>query len=74
MIGLVHHPKIYAYTQPPNMRKGFDGLLGIVANLLAEDPLSGHFFLFQGFRPIAVRIFEVIRYPIFIIFSFHVAR
>jgi hypothetical protein len=23
------------------MRKSFDGLLGIVANLLAEDPLSG---------------------------------
>jgi hypothetical protein len=56
------------------MRKDFDGLLGIVANLLAEDPLSGHLFLFQGFRPITVRIFEVIRYPIFIIFSFQVAR
>ncbi|MFY7700026.1 MAG: hypothetical protein ACOVQH_07125 [Burkholderiaceae bacterium] len=27
--------------EPTDMRKSFDGLLGIVANLLAEDPLSG---------------------------------
>jgi hypothetical protein len=30
------------------MRKGFDGLSGIVAHLLAEDPLSGHLFLFRN--------------------------
>jgi len=46
MIGLVHHLKIYACTQPTDMRKGFDGLSGIVAHLLAEDPLSGLLFLF----------------------------
>jgi hypothetical protein len=37
MIGLVHHLKIYACTQPTDMRKGFDGLSGIVAHLLAEE-------------------------------------
>jgi transposase len=48
MIGLVHHLKLCACTQPADMRKGFDGLLGIVAHLLAEDPLSGHLFLFRN--------------------------
>lgn len=27
------------------MRKGFDGLQGLVANVLGADPLSGHLFL-----------------------------
>jgi hypothetical protein len=48
MIGLIHHLKIYACTQPTVMRKGFDGFSGIVANLLAEDPLNGHLFLFRN--------------------------
>ncbi|MFN5850826.1 MAG: IS66 family insertion sequence element accessory protein TnpB [Pirellulaceae bacterium] len=48
MIGLVPHLKIYACTQPTDMRKGFDRLSGIVANLLAEDPLGGHLFLFRN--------------------------
>ena len=48
MIGLAHHLKIYACTEPTDMRTSFDGLSGIVANLLAEDPLSGHLFLFRN--------------------------
>jgi transposase len=48
MIGLAHHLKIYACIEPTDMRKSFDGLSGIVANLLAEDPLSGHLFLFRN--------------------------
>jgi hypothetical protein len=30
------------------MRKGFDGLYGLVRDLLGEDPLSGHLFLFTN--------------------------
>jgi transposase len=28
------------------MRKGYDGLYGLVAGRLAQDPLSGHLFVF----------------------------
>src|SRR5205823_2975063 len=30
------------------MRKGFDGLYGLVRDQLAQDPLSGHLFLFSN--------------------------
>ena len=30
------------------MRKGFDGLFGLVRDHLAQDPLSGHLFLFSN--------------------------
>lgn len=32
------------------MRKGFDGLFGLVRDRLAADPLSGHVFLFSNAR------------------------
>jgi transposase len=30
------------------MRKGFDGLFGLVRDQLGQDPLSGHLFLFTN--------------------------
>jgi len=30
------------------MRKGFDGLYGLVRDCLGQDPLSGHVFLFAN--------------------------
>ena len=32
----------------PHKRKGFDGLAGLVQTQLAEDPFSGHLFVFRG--------------------------
>jgi transposase len=32
------------------MRKGFDGLAGLVQTVLGEDPLSGHLFVSRGRR------------------------
>ena len=37
---------MYAYTFPTDMRKGFDGLYGMVSTRLERDPLSGDMFLF----------------------------
>ena len=31
-----------------DLRKGFDGLAGLVQTQLAEDPFSGHLFVFRG--------------------------
>lgn len=40
--------RIYVGLDAIDMRKGFDGLYGLVRDKLGEDPLSGHLFLFTN--------------------------
>lgn len=40
--------RIFLYTSPADMRKGFDSLAAMVREFLQADPLSGHLFLFVG--------------------------
>jgi transposase len=42
--------RILAYRRPIDMRKSFDGLIGIVQGTLREDPLSGSLFVFFNRR------------------------
>lgn len=46
MIGASPSVKVFAYTEPVDMRKGFDGLFGLVKAYLGRDPLSGDLFVF----------------------------
>jgi transposase len=48
MFGLSHATKIFIAVEPVDMRKGFEGLHGLVRDHLGEDPLSGHLFLFAN--------------------------
>jgi transposase len=48
MFGLGPATKIYLGTEPVDMRKGFEGLFGLVRDQLGHDPLSGHLFLFTN--------------------------
>lgn len=41
---------IFLYSEPTDMRKGFDGLSGIVRSEFAADPLDGSLFLFINRR------------------------
>jgi hypothetical protein len=50
MLNLAGHNKIYAYTEPTDMRKGFNGLSGIVRGELGSDPTDGSLFLFVNRR------------------------
>jgi transposase len=50
VFGLGPATKIYLCVEPVDMRKGFDGLHGLVRDVLGHDPLSGHLFLFTN-RP-----------------------
>lgn len=50
MFGLGPATKIYIALDAVDMRKGFDGLYGLVRDQLCQDPLSGHLFLFTN-RP-----------------------
>jgi transposase len=48
MFGLGPATKIYVAAEPVDMRKGFEGLYGLVRDQLGHDPLSGHLFLFTN--------------------------
>lgn len=48
MFGLGPATKIYVGVAAVDMRKGFDGLFGLVRDQLKQDPLSGHLFLFTN--------------------------
>lgn len=48
MFGLSLATRIYISLDAVDMRKGFDGLFGLVRDHLGEDPLSGHLFLFTN--------------------------
>jgi transposase len=42
--------RILAWREPVDMRKSFDGLVGLVRGTLREDPLSGDLFVFVNRR------------------------
>lgn len=46
MIGSTRSVRVFAYTLPTDMRRGYDGLYGMVQSQLGRDPLSGDMFLF----------------------------
>ena len=48
MFGLGPATKIYLAVDAVDMRKGFEGLYGLVRDHLGHDPLSGHLFLFSN--------------------------
>jgi len=48
MFGLGPATKIYLGVEVVDMRKGFEGLYGLVRDHLGQDPLSGHLFLFTN--------------------------
>jgi transposase len=41
---------VFAYPEPVDLRKGYDGLFGLVKTGLGRDPLSGDLFLFASKR------------------------
>lgn len=46
MIGSTRQVTVWAYGAPADLRKGFDGLSGLVTERLRQDPLSGDCYLF----------------------------
>jgi transposase len=47
---------IFLAVEPADMRKGFDGLAQLVRERIAEDPLSGHLYVFRNRRRDRVKI------------------
>lgn len=50
MLSLAASTRVYLALGATDMRKGFDGLSGIVTSQLQADPLSGALFLFINRR------------------------
>ena len=48
MFGMGPATRIYLAAEATDMRKGFEGLYGLVRDRLGQDPLNGHVFLFTN--------------------------
>lgn len=46
MLSLPPSVRIFVASEPCDMRKSFDGLSALVTNVIRNDPLSGHLFVF----------------------------
>lgn len=56
MIGSSRSVRVWAYPPPADLRKGYDGLFGLVKQGLAGDPLSGDVFVFVNRRRRACKL------------------
>jgi hypothetical protein len=50
MLTFAANLRIFLHARPTDMRKSFDGLCGLVRNVLQADPLDGSLFLFVNRR------------------------
>jgi transposase len=48
--------RIFVYLPPADLRRSFNGLAGMVAGALGEDPLSGHLYVFHNRRADLIKI------------------
>jgi transposase len=46
MMAFNRRTKVFACTEAVDMRKSFDGLFALARDVLAQDPLTGHVFVF----------------------------
>jgi transposase len=56
VLSLASTLRIVLAVEPADMRKGFDGLAQLVRERIAEEPLSGHLFVFRNRRRDRVKI------------------
>ena len=56
MLSLPATLRIFLAVEPADMRKGFDGLSQLVREKIAQDPLSGHLYVFRNRRRDRVKI------------------
>ena len=56
MLSLPPSVKIFVCLVPADMRRSFDGLARMAEEVVEEDPLSGHLFVFGNRRGDRVKI------------------
>ena len=58
MIGAAGRVPVFAYRQPVDLRKGFEGLSALVRQALGQDPLSGALYLFTNRRRTTAKVLQ----------------
>jgi len=56
LFGLEEASKVFLYAQPTDMRKGFDGLYGLVLDHMELDPMLGYLFVFMNRQRTRVKV------------------
>jgi len=56
MLSVPNKVRIFLCIRPMDLRKGFDGLHGVVLEVLRQDPLSGDLFVFLNKRRDRVKL------------------
>ncbi len=56
LLGLEEATKVFIYAKPADMRKGFDGLYGLVTEYMQLDPRSGYLFVFLNLHRTRIKI------------------
>ena len=56
MIGSTRAIRVFVRSVPTDLRKGFDGLYGLVCNDLGQDPLRGDLYLFMNTRRTSAKV------------------
>jgi len=50
ILGTSRAVRVFAYPEPVDLRKGYDGLFGLIKQGLERDPLGGDLYLFVNLR------------------------
>ena len=58
MLALSTATRYFLYHRPTDIRKGFDGLAGLVRNELGQNPLTGDVFIFLSKRRTHVKLLQ----------------
>lgn len=56
LFGLDEASKVFLYAKPTDMRKGFDGLYGLVVEHLELDPSCGYLFVFLNSHRTRIKV------------------
>jgi transposase len=56
MIGLPANTRVWLAAGHTDMRRGFDGLAGLVQSALRANPYGGHVFVFRGKRGDLIKV------------------
>jgi transposase len=56
LFGLDEATKVFLYGRPTDMRKGFDGLYGLVLEHMELDPRLGYLFVFMNSHRTRIKI------------------
>jgi len=56
LFGFDQAPKVFLYAQATDMRKGFDGLYGLVLDHMELNPLSGYLFVFMNMQRTRIKV------------------